>query len=125
VRLDIRRVGAIKRGDEVVGNETKVKVVKNKVAPPFRIANFDILYGEGVSREGELIELGVQLGVVDKTGAWYAYKGERIGQGKDNVRQFLKEHTDKAAEIEAQIRAQAMPVSAPVQEESEPEEADA
>ena len=124
VRLDIRRVGSIKRGDEIVGNETKVKVVKNKVAPPFRIANFDILYGEGVSHEGELIELGVQFGVVDKTGAWYSYKGERIGQGKDNVRQYLKEHAEMAADIEAQIRAQVMPVVA-AKEESEPEEADA
>ncbi len=105
VRLDIRRVGSIKRGEEVVGSETKVKVVKNKVAPPFRQADFDILYGEGISREGEIIELGVQHRIVEKSGAWYAYNGERIGQGKDNVREYLKEHADTAQEIENRIRA--------------------
>jgi recombination protein RecA len=105
VRLDIRRVGSIKRGEEVVGSETKVKVVKNKVAPPFRQADFDILYGEGISREGEIIELGVQQRIVEKSGAWYAYNGERIGQGKDNVREYLKEHADTAQEIENRIRA--------------------
>ncbi len=109
VRLDIRRTGAIKKGDEVVGNETKVKVVKNKVAPPFKQANFEILYGEGISREGELIELGVQQGLVEKSGAWYSYRGERIGQGKDNVRNFLKEHAEIAADIEAGIRASVLP----------------
>ncbi|TCJ20223.1 recombinase RecA, partial [Parasulfuritortus cantonensis] len=104
VRLDIRRIGAIKKGDEVVGSETRVKVVKNKVAPPFKEALFDILYGEGISREGEIIELGVAHKLVDKSGAWYAYQGEKIGQGKDNAREFLKSHPDIAAEVEAQIR---------------------
>ncbi|MFZ9615315.1 MAG: recombinase RecA [Fluviibacter sp.] len=103
VRLDIRRIGAIKRGDEVVGSETRVKVVKNKVAPPFREAIFDILYGEGISREGEIIELGVEHKIVDKAGAWYAYNGEKIGQGKDNVREFLKTRPEMAKEIEAKI----------------------
>ncbi len=104
VRLDIRRIGAIKKGDEVVGSETRVKVVKNKVAPPFKEAIFDILYGAGISREGEIVELGVTHKFIDKSGAWYAYQGEKIGQGKDNAREFLKEHTDIAAEIEAKIR---------------------
>src|SRR4051794_14438728 len=104
VRLDIRRIGSIKRGEEVVGNETRVKVVKNKVSPPFREALFDILYGEGISREGEIVELGVAHRVVEKSGAWYAYKGEKIGQGKDNARDFLKEHPEIADEIEAKIR---------------------
>ena len=112
VRLDIRRTGAIKKGDEVIGNETKVKVVKNKVAPPFKLANFEILYGEGVSFEGELIELGVKLGIVDKSGAWYSYNGDRIGQGRENVRAFLKENSDIADQIEAQIRAQVFPETA-------------
>lgn len=109
VRLDIRRTGAIKKGDEILGNETKVKVVKNKVSPPFKLAHFDILYGQGISREGEIITLGTELGLIDKSGAWYSYNGERIGQGKDNVRQFLKEHTDMAQEIEANVRAQLLP----------------
>src|SRR5574340_185205 len=91
VRLDIRRIGAIKKGDEIVGNETKVKVVKNKVSPPFKQAEFDILYGQGISREGEIVELGVQADIVEKSGAWYAYKGEKIGQGKDNAREYLRE----------------------------------
>jgi recombination protein RecA len=104
VRLDIRRIGAIKKGEEVIGSETRVKVVKNKVAPPFREAIFDILYGEGISREGELLELGVNHGIVDKSGAWYSYKKERIGQGKDNAREFLRERKDMAAEIESRIR---------------------
>ncbi len=104
VRIDIRRIGAIKNGEEVIGSETRVKVVKNKVAPPFRIAEFDILYGEGISREGEIIELGVVHKIVDKSGAWYAYKGEKIGQGKDNTRKFLKENPAMAKEIEARIR---------------------
>ncbi|MFZ5483119.1 MAG: recombinase RecA [Pseudomonadota bacterium] len=104
VRLDIRRIGAIKKGDEVVGSETRVKVVKNKVAPPFKEALFDILYGQGISREGEIIELGVAHKLIDKSGAWYAYQGEKIGQGKDNAREYLREHADIAAEIEAQIR---------------------
>ena len=109
VRLDIRRIGAIKKADEVVGSETRVKVVKNKVAPPFKQAEFDILYGQGISREGEIVDLGVKEGLVDKAGAWYSYNGDRIGQGKDNVRQFLKEHVDMAAEIETQIRAKLLP----------------
>ena len=109
VRLDIRRIGAIKRGDEVIGNETRVKVVKNKVAPPFKQCEFEILYGEGTSREGELIDLGVKLGMIDKAGAWYSYNEERIGQGKDNVRIFLKEHKEMAAEIDARIRAEILP----------------
>ncbi|MBL8420716.1 MAG: recombinase RecA [Dechloromonas sp.] len=104
VRLDIRRIGAIKRGDEVIGSETKVKVVKNKVAPPFREAIFDILYGEGISRQGEIVEMGVAHKLVDKSGAWYAYKGEKIGQGKDNAREFLRSHREVAEEIEARIR---------------------
>jgi recombination protein RecA len=104
VRLDIRRTGAIKRGDEVVGNETKVKVVKNKVAPPFKLALFEILYGEGISREGELIELGVEHKLIEKAGAWYSYNGERIGQGKEKVRLFLKENPDIAQVIEKQLR---------------------
>ncbi|MGE0371630.1 MAG: recombinase RecA [Gammaproteobacteria bacterium] len=106
VRLDIRRTGAIKKGDEVVGSETRVKVVKNKVAPPFRQAEFDILYGEGVSREGEIINLGVQAAIVEKSGAWYSYAGERIGQGKDNAREYLKQNPGIAQEIEGKIRAQ-------------------
>ena len=104
VRLDIRRIGAIKRGDEVIGSETKVKVVKNKVAPPFREAIFDILYGEGISRHGEIVEMGVAHKLVEKSGAWYSYKGEKIGQGKDNSREFLKAHPEIATEIEAGIR---------------------
>jgi len=105
VRLDIRRTGSIKKGEEVVGSETRVKVVKNKVAPPFRQAEFDILYGEGISREGEIIELGVLHKLVEKSGAWYAYNGERIGQGKDNAREYLKEHAEMAREIENKVRA--------------------
>lgn len=104
VRLDIRRTGSIKKGEEVIGNETRVKVVKNKVAPPFKQADFDILYGEGISRESEVIELGVLHKIIDKAGAWYAYKGEKIGQGKDNVRDYLKEHKELAHEIEQKIR---------------------
>ena len=105
VRIDIRRIGAIKKGDEVIGSETRAKVVKNKVAPPFRQAEFDILYGTGISREGEIIELGVVHKIIDKSGAWYTYGKERIGQGKDNTRDFLKEHPEMAQEIEAKIRA--------------------
>ncbi len=112
VRLDIRRIGAIKKGDEVTGSETRVKVVKNKVAPPFRMAEFDIIYGEGISREGELIDIGVREGIVDKAGAWYSYNGDRIGQGKDNVRQFLKEHAEMAGEIEDKLRVKLLPRSA-------------
>ena len=106
VRLDIRRTGAIKKGDEVMGNETRVKVVKNKVAPPFKEAAFDILYGEGISRESEIIELGVKVNLIDKSGAWYSYNGTRIGQGKDNVRQYLKENPALSEEIEKLIREQ-------------------
>ncbi len=109
VRLDIRRIGAIKRGDEVIGNETRVKVVKNKIAPPFRQAEFEILYGEGVSREGELIDLGVREGLVEKSGAWYSYDGTRIGQGKDNVRQFLREHTEIADTLDRILRQRLLP----------------
>jgi len=109
VRLDIRRTGAIKKGDEVLGNETRVKVVKNKVAPPFKQAEFDILYGEGISRHGEIIDLGVKLDIVDKAGAWYSYNGDRIGQGKDNVRNFLKENPTISDEIETRIRAHMLP----------------
>jgi recombination protein RecA len=106
VRLDIRRIGSIKKGDEVVGNETRVKVVKNKIAPPFKQAEFDIMYGAGISREGEIIDLGVQAGIVDKAGAWFSYSGTRIGQGKDNVREYLKEHPEMAIEIENRVRDQ-------------------
>jgi len=105
VRIDIRRIGAIKKGDEVIGSETRAKVVKNKVAPPFRQAEFDILYGTGISREGEIIELGVAHKIIDKSGAWYTYGKERIGQGKDNTRDYLREHPEMAREIEAKIRA--------------------
>ncbi|MBP7133142.1 MAG: recombinase RecA [Aquabacterium sp.] len=104
VRLDIRRIGSIKKGDEIIGNETKVKVVKNKVAPPFKTAEFDILYGEGISREGEIVDLGVTAKIVEKAGSWYAYGGEKIGQGKDNAREFLRENADLAHEIENKIR---------------------
>ena len=104
VRMDIRRIGAIKKGDEITGNETRVKVVKNKMAPPFKKAEFQILYGEGISREAELIDLGVQHGFVEKSGAWYSYGSDRIGQGKDNVREFLKQNPDIAGDIEAKLR---------------------
>ena len=125
VRLDIRRIGAIKKGEEVVGNETRVKVVKNKIAPPFKQAEFGILYNEGISREGEIVDLGVKEGLIDKAGAWYSYKDDRIGQGKDNARIFLKENPEISQEIEEQIRAKLLP-SAPVEditEEIEEEEA--
>jgi recombination protein RecA len=105
VRLDIRRIGAIKSGEEVVGNQTRVKVVKNKVAPPFREAEFEIMYGAGISREGEIIEMGVAQNLIEKSGSWYSYKGERIGQGKENVREYLKQHRDTAKEIETALRA--------------------
>ena len=111
VRLDIRRIGALKRGDEVVGNETRVKVVKNKLAPPFKKVEFDILYGEGISRQGELIDLGVQHGIVEKSGAWYSYNGDRIGQGRDNVREFLKQNPEVAAEIDRALREKLLPRS--------------
>jgi recombination protein RecA len=125
VRLDIRRIGAIKKGEEVVGNETRVKVVKNKIAPPFKQAEFGILYNEGISREGEIVDLGVKEGLIDKAGAWYSYKDDRIGQGKDNARIFLKENPEISQEIEEQIRAKLLP-STPAEditEEIEEEEA--
>ncbi len=120
VRIDIRRIGSIKKGDEVIGSETRAKVVKNKVAPPFKQDEFDILYGEGISREGEIIELGVNHRIVEKSGAWYSYQGDRIGQGKDNAREYLKEHEDIAQEIEAKVReAVGVPsAGAPVAEEA-------
>ncbi|OGI51014.1 MAG: recombinase RecA [Candidatus Muproteobacteria bacterium RIFCSPHIGHO2_12_FULL_60_33] len=108
VRLDIRRIGAIKKGEEVIGSQTRVKVVKNKVAPPFRQTEFDIIYNEGISKEGELVDIGAESGIVEKTGAWYSFNKERIGQGKDNARQFLKDNPDIAAEIEKRIREKAM-----------------
>jgi recombination protein RecA len=125
VRMDIRRIGAIKKGDEIIGNETRVKVVKNKMAPPFKQAEFQILYGEGISREGEIIDMGVKQGFVDKAGAWYSYNGERIGQGKENVREFLKQNPDIAAEIEGKIRAELLGTKAPVIEDQEELEAEA
>src|SRR5450755_4111422 len=112
VRLDIRRTGAIKNGEEVVGSQTRVKVVKNKVAPPFREAEFEIMYGSGISREGELIEIGVLHNMVEKSGSWYSYKGERIGQGKDNARNYLQQHPEIAADVEQQIRAKLIPEKA-------------
>jgi recombination protein RecA len=107
VRLDIRRIGAIKDRDEVVGNQTRVKVVKNKVAPPFKVVEFDIMYGEGISKTGELIDLGVKAGVVEKSGSWFSYDGERIGQGRENAKQFLKEHPEVADALEKAIRGNA------------------
>ncbi|HEY9018760.1 recombinase RecA, partial [Thiomicrospira sp.] len=109
VRLDIRRIGAIKKGDEILGNETRVKVVKNKVAPPFKQVEFDILYGQGISREGEIVDLGVQEKLIDKAGAWYSYNGEKIGQGKDNARQFLKDNPEISQTLQAQIKERLMP----------------
>ena len=117
VRLDIRRIGAIKRGDEIIGNETRVKVVKNKMAPPFRQTEFEILYGEGSSFEGELIDLGVQNGLVDKSGAWYSYNGTRVGQGKENVRQYLREHPETAEEIDRKLREMLLSKPKPAGEE--------
>jgi len=123
VRLDIRRIGAIKKGDEVLGNETRVKVVKNKVAPPFRKAEFEILYGHGISREGEIIDLGVQEGIVEKSGSWYSYNGDRVGQGKENARDYLIENPDIAVEIEKQIRARLLPTGPQAVADAEPIEA--
>jgi len=126
VRLDIRRIGAIKKGDEIIGNETRVKVVKNKMAPPFKKAEFQILYGEGISHEAELIDIGVQLGIVEKSGAWYSYGPDRIGQGKDNVREFLKQNPDIATDIETKIRAELLGTKAVAgQKEEALEEAEA
>jgi recombination protein RecA len=118
VRLDIRRIGAIKNGEEVVGNQTRVKVVKNKVAPPFRETEFEIMYGSGISREGEIIELGSANGIIEKAGAWYSYNGERIGQGKDNTRVFLQQHRDIAADIEEKVRAKLLPPPKRAEEKS-------
>jgi recombination protein RecA len=126
VRIDIRRIGSIKKGEEVIGSETRAKVVKNKVAPPFRNAEFDILYGQGISREGEIVELGTLHNIIDKSGAWYTYGKDRIGQGKDNTRDFLREHPDVAQEIEGKIRAAvgaAVAASAPRPVEGKPAEA--
>jgi recombination protein RecA len=124
VRMDIRRTGTIKKGDEVVGSETRVKVVKNKVSPPFKEAHFDILYGEGISREGEIIDLGVERKIVDKSGAWYAYNGDKIGQGKDNSREFLRNNPALAREIENKVRAAVgLPEMAPASPASAPAEA--
>ena len=123
VRLDIRRIGAIKKGDEVVGNQTRVKVVKNKVSPPFKQAEFEILYGYGISRLGELIDLGVQHDIVNKAGSWYSYGDDRIGQGKENVREFLKEHPEMADEIERKIRAILMPPPVVAVPDATPEDA--
>ncbi|MEO8316172.1 MAG: DNA recombination/repair protein RecA, partial [Pseudomonadota bacterium] len=113
------RIGAIKNGEEVVGNQTRVKVVKNKVSPPFREAEFEIIYGAGISREGEIIDLGSNNGIVEKSGAWYSYKGERIGQGKENTRQFLRDHPEMARDIEAQIRTKLLPVKKAAEQEKE------
>jgi recombination protein RecA len=124
VRLDIRRIGAIKKGDEVIGNQTRVKVVKNKVSPPFKMAEFEILYGEGISREGEIIELGVDQGIIEKSGSWYSYGKDRIGQGKENVREYLRTNPDVAKEIETGIRAALLPdtvAAAPAAEAGEEE----
>jgi recombination protein RecA len=109
VRLDIRRIGALKNGEEVIGNQTRVKVVKNKVAPPFREAEFEIMYGAGISRNGELIDIGVAQGLVEKSGSWYSYNGERIGQGKENARTFLQEHPEIAANLDAKLREKLLP----------------
>ncbi len=119
VRLDIRRIGSIKKGDEVTGNQTRVKVVKNKMAPPFRQAEFEILYGKGISKIGELIDLGVANGLVEKSGAWYSYGKDRIGQGKENVRTFLEEHPEMAADIESQLRATLLPQKAVAEDATE------
>jgi recombination protein RecA len=118
VRLDIRRIGAIKKGDEVIGNQTRVKVVKNKVSPPFKQAEFEILYGQGISRYGEIIDLGVQHDIVGKAGSWYNYGDDRIGQGKENVREFLKNHPEMAAEIENKIRAKLLPKTVQASDEA-------
>jgi len=123
-RLDIRRIGAVKKGEEVLGNQTRVKVVKNKVAPPFKKCEFDILYNEGISKEGEIIDMGVEHNIVEKSGAWYSYNGERIGQGRDNVREFLKEHTDMSKSIESAVRERVGLLKVPSSKEQEtvPEE---
>ncbi len=117
VRLDIRRIGAIKDRDEVVGNQTRVKVVKNKVAPPFKMVEFDIMYGEGISRTGELIDLGVRAGIVEKSGSWFSYDGQRIGQGRENVKTYLKENPEVAEAIDAEIRRNAGLIADTIMEE--------
>ena len=130
VRMDIRRIGAIKEKDEIIGNQTRVKVVKNKVAPPFKVVEFDIMYGEGISKTGELIDLGSKAGIIEKSGAWYAYKGEKIGQGRENAKQYLKNNPSTAAEIEMAIRANAGLISEKMEgnplpkEKANPEEKD-
>ena len=124
VRLDIRRIGAIKKGDEIIGNQTKIKVVKNKMAPPFKQVITEILYGEGISREGELIDMGVDAKIVDKAGAWYSYDGERIGQGKENARQYLKENPTVAVRLETALRAQFVPAEIPRKEAEDAAEDD-
>jgi recombination protein RecA len=123
VRMDIRRIGAIKSGEEVVGSMTRVKVVKNKVAPPFRETEFEIMYGTGISKEGELIELGVLHNLVEKSGSWYSYKGERIGQGKDNARTFLQQHPDISQDLETQLRAKLIPEKATMNRGADAKEA--
>jgi recombination protein RecA len=122
VRLDIRRTGTIKKGEEAIGNETKVKVVKNKVSPPFKTAEFDILFGEGISREGEIVDMGVTARIIEKSGAWYAYNGEKIGQGRDNAREFLRENPDLAREIENKIRESLSIALLPPESEKEADE---
>ncbi|MFP4252721.1 MAG: DNA recombination/repair protein RecA, partial [Guyparkeria sp.] len=122
VRLDIRRVGAVKKGEEVIGNQTRIKVVKNKMAPPFKVVDCDILYGEGISHLLELVDLGAKHGIIQKAGAWYSYGDTRIGQGKDNARQFLAENPEIADEIEAKVREIMMPKPAPIPEKSEADE---
>jgi recombination protein RecA len=121
--MDIRRTGAIKEGDSVVGGRTRVKVVKNKMAPPFREAEFDILYGTGISREGEIVDLGSEMGIIEKSGAWYSFKGERIGQGRESARQFLKDHPDTAQEVTARVFEKAG-IKAPVEEPPSQEKKD-
>jgi recombination protein RecA len=123
VRLDIRRIGAIKKGEEIIGNETRVKVVKNKMAPPFKQAEFEILYSKGISKLGELIDLGVTHGIVEKSGAWFSYGKDRIGQGKENARTFLSEHPEMATEIESRLRALLLPKKEPKEEPAPPVEA--
>jgi recombination protein RecA len=123
VRLDIRRIGSIKKGEEIIGNQTRIKVVKNKMAPPFKQVVTEILYGEGISREGELIDMGVDAKLVEKSGAWYSYGDERIGQGKENARQYLKENPAVTARLEAELRAKFVPQEAPRKEVEEEDEA--
>lgn len=124
VRMEVRRQDTLKQGQDMVGNRTKVKVVKNKVAPPFKQAEFDIMYGEGISREGSVVDVGAELDIIDKSGAWYSYNGERLGQGRENVKEFLKKHPDIAAEIEQKIRASISAISAPAVEDTQEEQED-